>query len=793
MSSDEPGRLGAPSSAGVGVGSGVAATGGGVATGLADAAGSGAVADEAAAGFGAEGGFKLLNAACGICRRSEGVAPKMTRTKSARTTMAMSEGIHAEPRTVRCVFIKRDPILHKYPAIRKRPSPKSGTKAFSPARRGVTVPVPFMDSGAGEKEKTRRGYPRLRMWKLALPLLATGLLAWDAQAATIVLKNGATYAGVTILSRTAAALAVQTKFGDMTIPIQQVATIDGEPAVPPVRVAAPAPPAVNPVPPPAPASPGAASGAISPAPAAHGKAASPVPPPPPGAEPSAAPRLDGASSSGPPYSHDTRMDVLIAACAAAVCIWLVTLVLTQKELRVHSPRAVAWNILPLLAPIAGYLVFVVYRFFAAWRKRVVDKAKIPPPFFSMEEPTPADDASLKFVFENVAPQAPPEAADGEAGIETARRLLEEAVAARTSDVHVEPQENEYRVRFRIDGVLEERAVLGKLEGVRVVSALKALGKIDIAEKRKAQDGRFQTRIGNRDVDMRIATAASIYGEKMVIRILDRKGGIFGLAELGMSQEMIDTFNAAIHSRNGMILATGPTGAGKTSTLYAAISQLDRKRLNIMTIEDPVEYKLEGSTQIPVNVAAGVSYESGLRSILRQDPDVILVGEMRDAEAAKIAMRAALTGTLVFSSLHTQDALNTILRLEEMGVEPAQMGSALLMVIAQRLVRVLCEACREPYACEKEELFEIGIELPAGETIYRAKGCPECSQSGYLGRTGIFELLVLDDEMRQAVSRQAPQEEIIELARARNFTGYREAGAWKVLSGITTVEEVLATG
>jgi type II secretory ATPase GspE/PulE/Tfp pilus assembly ATPase PilB-like protein len=323
--------------------------------------------------------------------------------------------------------------------------------------------------------------------------------------------------------------------------------------------------------------------------------------------------------------------------------------------------------------------------------------------------------------------------------------------------------------------------------------LKALGQIDVAEKRKAQDGRFQTRIENRDVDMRISTAASIFGEKMVIRILDRRGGIFGLAELGMSKEMIDQFNACIHSRSGMILATGPTGAGKTSTLYAAISQLDRKRLNIMSIEDPVEYKLEGATQIPMNANAGVTYESGLRSILRQDPDVILVGEMRDAEAAKIAMRAALTGTLVFSSLHTKDTVNTILRLSEMGIESAQMGSALQMLIAQRLVRVLCADCREPYKSSAEELYDIGIEMPVGETIYRAKGCAECSQTGYRGRTGIFELLVFDDATRAAVTREAGQEEILELARSKGFIGYREAGAHKILSGITTVEEVLEAG
>lgn len=232
------------------------------------------------------------------------------------------------------------------------------------------------------------------------------------------------------------------------------------------------------------------------------------------------------------------------------------------------------------------------------------------------------------------------------------------------------------------------------------------------------------------------------------------------------------------------------GSGKTSTLYAALSKLDARKVNIMTIEDPAEYELPGATQIPVDVKAGVTYEAGLRSILRQDPDVIFVGEMRDAEAAKIAIRAALTGHLVFTTLHTKDSLATVIRLEEMGVERSQLSSALLMLVAQRLVRVLCPACKEPYEAQGDELHEIGVGLPPGATIYRASGCPECDGMDYRGRTAIFELVVLDDDLRAAVNSPADHDTLLEMARARGFHDYRQDGGSKVLAGVTSVQEVM---
>jgi general secretion pathway protein E len=327
----------------------------------------------------------------------------------------------------------------------------------------------------------------------------------------------------------------------------------------------------------------------------------------------------------------------------------------------------------------------------------------------------------------------------------------------------------------------------------VISSLKVLAQIDVAEKRKAQDGRFRVHTSLHDIDFRVATASAMYGEKLVVRILDRKSGLLSLNDLGMPKRMLETFDQVIRSRSGIILATGPTGSGKTSTLYAALSRLDTRRFNVMTIEDPVEYQLDGATQIPVKPKAGVTFESGLRSILRQDPDVILVGEIRDPETATTAIRAALTGQLVFSTLHAQDTLNTIVRLQEMGVEKYQISSALLMVVAQRLVRVLCRQCREPYSANGTELQPLGLELPRGQQIYRAKGCGACDRMGYQGRTAIFELLVVDDELRRAIGDGLGQQALAEIVRPKGWRSYRDEGVTKIINGVTTVDEVLQAG
>ncbi|HRJ73812.1 MAG TPA: GspE/PulE family protein, partial [Terrimicrobiaceae bacterium] len=380
--------------------------------------------------------------------------------------------------------------------------------------------------------------------------------------------------------------------------------------------------------------------------------------------------------------------------------------------------------------------------------------------------------------------------DANSGLDHAAEMLEEALLERASDVHIEPTASDYRVRFRLDGILHERMTYDADTGRRVVTSLKTQAEIDVAEKRKAQDGRFRVRSSEREVDFRVATANSIHGEKMVIRILDHQSGVFDLTSLGMSDDMLATFQSVIQSRSGMILATGPTGAGKTSTLYAALRQLDASRLNIMTIEDPPEYELAGATQLAVNPKAGITYESGLRSILRQDPDVILVGEMRDTEAGEVALRAALTGHLVLSSLHTKDAVGTVARLQDMGIERYQVASGLLMVIAQRLVRVLCPHCRQPHACEGNELESLGFSFEPGSQIFSASGCDACLGTGFKGRTGLFELLVLDDDLRRTIGEGADESTMESLAVERGFRSYRYDGAEKVLLGITTVDEVL---
>ena len=456
--------------------------------------------------------------------------------------------------------------------------------------------------------------------------------------------------------------------------------------------------------------------------------------------------------------------------------WIVTILRVRRDGRqspdTHSRR---WLIAAIALPILGYLAYELSRARARWRQ---GHPKLEAP---LEE----------FIFLD-AERRPVDIVPGEigTGLENAKSVLQNAIYDRASDVHIEPGSTDYRVRFRIDGVLHARISFPSDKGLRLVSAIKNVAQLDISERRKAQDGRFGGRVGSREVDFRAATTPTVNGEKLVLRILDQKSGVRGLADLGMTPKMMERFAEVIQYRSGMILATGPTGSGKTSSLYAALTQLDAVKLNIVTIEDPVEYELGGATQIPVNVKAGITYESGLRSILRQDPDVILVGEMRDREAAQIALRSALTGHLVFSSLHTRDAVGTIHRLEEMGIERHLVASALLVVLSQRLVRVLCPACRRKTECVGNELAEIGIELPAGATVYLPGGCRRCEGSGYVGRTGIFEMLILTENLRQEINDGVPEDAFAQTARTGGYREYREDGAEKVLLGITTAEEVL---
>jgi general secretion pathway protein E len=575
--------------------------------------------------------------------------------------------------------------------------------------------------------------------------------------------------------------------GIVNIPLAAIDSIDGRPAT--LSRPAPAPVAKPPAPPPA-----------------QTPAKPPVEPAGRGHRGSLADEFAGFHEY-----HRWTMDFVLLGAVLAASFWLSVLVWVQRDAYYGKANAKFWNALVLLLPGVGLAVYLVCRGKllrrAAGLRDQADLAaagfRVPGPaqkrrlldrlFRKQTGTARADIAGFEFLDEDgrviQARKKMPEIT----GLEVAREMLQRSITDRASDVHIEPHDKGYRVRFRIDGHLHERMQFSRPDGQRIVSSLKTVAHIDVAEKRKAQDGRFRVRSSGREIDLRVATTASILGEKMVLRILDRKGGYLSLGELGMSPAMLEQFDRAIHSRRGMILATGPTGSGKTSTLYAAISRLDASDLNIMTIEDPVEYELPGATQIPVQPKAGVTYESGLRSLLRQDPDVILVGEMRDAEAATIAIRAALTGHLVFSSLHTKDAIGAVLRLEELGIDRSQLATALILVVAQRLVRVLCTECREPHETTGKELEDFGIQLEPGLVIFRAKGCDACDGSGYQGRTGAFELLAFDDALRKVINDSKSPEALWEFARSRGFRSYREELAEQVLQGITSVDEVRQAG
>lgn len=610
-----------------------------------------------------------------------------------------------------------------------------------------------------------------------------------ARATTIVLKGGGRYENAEVLTRTASRWQLKTRFGLVAVPVSSIASVDGRPLTPP----APPPPVPTVTPEPSPP-PEEVFEVLPEATPEEPEVIEPTPTPDestpePTQVATATPLAAPTPMILPTERRDPKLDMLLVIAGGLFLLWAALLVWVQRDLVERGRASSGWNTVVALLPGIGFVAYLVARFLQKpGAASAQNRAMLEGQGFFQPGSRAAQSINLQFMEEDRSVFGG-DLEEG-TGLEFARQTLEQAIVQRASDIHFEPQEGNYRVRFRVDGVLAEVRTFGRAEGMRVVSALKTLAEIDVAEKRKAQDGRFRVKTDLREVDFRVATANSIFGEKLVIRILDRKGGLFDLSAVGMAPEMMERFHRAIHSRAGMIIVTGPTGSGKTSTLYAALSKLDAAKLNIMTIEDPAEYELPGATQIPVNVKAGVTYEAGLRSLLRQDPDVIFVGEMRDAEAAKIALRAALTGHLVFTTLHTKDALATVTRLEEMGVERSQLSSGLLMLVAQRLVRVLCEHCREPYPAKGDELVEVGVVIPEGATLYRPRGCGECNQMGYLGRTGIFELVILDDEMRGAIARGAGHEDLLEMAAVRGFVAYRQHGAEKALAGVTSIEEVL---
>jgi general secretion pathway protein E len=371
-------------------------------------------------------------------------------------------------------------------------------------------------------------------------------------------------------------------------------------------------------------------------------------------------------------------------------------------------------------------------------------------------------------------------------------LLFQAVKERASDIHIEPMEREIVVRFRVDGVLYEIIKPPKRFQSSILSRVKIMAGLNIAEKRLPQDGRIRIKIAGKDVDIRVATAPTSHGERITLRLLDRSSVLHDLSELGFSREQLKTLEQLIHKAHGIVLVTGPTGSGKTTSLYGCLAKINKPELNIITVEDPVEYQMKGISQIQVNPKINLTFASGLRSILRHDPDVILVGEIRDLETAEIAIQASLTGHLVFSTLHTNDASSAVTRLVDMGVEPFLVSSSVLAIMAQRLIRRVCPACRELYTPPDEELERLGVSRAqvAGRPFARGAGCQACVNTGYQGREGIYEILHLDDEVRGLILKNTDSSTIRKAAVAKGMLLLREDGARKVLEGITTSAEVL---
>jgi general secretion pathway protein E len=376
-------------------------------------------------------------------------------------------------------------------------------------------------------------------------------------------------------------------------------------------------------------------------------------------------------------------------------------------------------------------------------------------------------------------------------IKLVNTILSQAVRVRASDIHIEPYQRELKVRYRVDGVLYNSFTPPRNLHSAIVSRIKVMAKMNIAEKRLPQDGRIQIKIADRDFDLRISTLPTSFGERMVLRLLDKTSVLLGLEEIGFSPEQMAALQRLITAPNGIILVTGPTGSGKTTTLYAALNRINSPDKNIITIEDPVEYQLQGIGQIQVSAKIGLTFAKGLRSIVRQDPDVILVGEVRDTETAEISIHAALTGHLVFSTLHTNDAAGAITRLTDMGIEPFLVSSSVNAILAQRLVRVICPQCKEAYRADPATVQELQLEDVRGEVIlYRGRGCDHCLQTGYKGRSGIFEFLVVDDEIRGLMIKTSDAASLHKAAVERGMGTLRDDGVRNVLEGVTTVEEVL---
>jgi general secretion pathway protein E len=408
----------------------------------------------------------------------------------------------------------------------------------------------------------------------------------------------------------------------------------------------------------------------------------------------------------------------------------------------------------------------------------------------MEDITASENLD-KIAHELDEPQDLLDATDEAPIIRLVNSVLFQAVRQRASDIHFESFERGLVVRYRIDGVLYPILTPPKHLQSSIIARLKIMAGLNIAEKRLPQDGRFAIRTAGKDVDLRVSVLPTSHGERVVLRLLEKENRLLNLSEMGFAPDRLRTIQQLIRLTHGILLVTGPTGSGKTTTLYAALSEINAPDKNIITVEDPVEYQLLGIGQMQVNPKINLTFAAGLRSILRQDPDVIMIGEIRDRETAEIAIHASLTGHLVFSTLHTNDAASAATRLIDMGIEPFLVASSVVAVLAQRLIRKVCQDCKQAYQPDDEELIRLGI-VPGKTkpTFYRGSGCPSCTQTGYRGRTGIHELLVLDDEIRRLIGNKADAAAIRQSAVSRGMVLLKEEAAEKIFAGITTTEEVM---
>ncbi len=376
-------------------------------------------------------------------------------------------------------------------------------------------------------------------------------------------------------------------------------------------------------------------------------------------------------------------------------------------------------------------------------------------------------------------------------IEIVNMLITQGLRDRASDIHIEPQKEFLRIRFRIDGVLHDMAHLPSATGAALSSRVKIMAGMNIVERRRAQDGQISVNVDGREVDVRVATIETIWGEKLTMRLLDRGRSLITLPQLGFSQTAYAEYRRMLHSPYGMMIVSGPTGSGKTTTLYASIHELDRQVRNIMTIEDPVEYMFEDINQSQINKLADITFANGLRAILRQDPDIILVGEIRDRETAEIAVQSALTGHLVLSSLHATDAVGALIRFIDMGIEGFLIASSVIAIVAQRLVRKVCDGCRISYAPTEDEIsMAASIGFKAPERLYRGEGCSRCNMTGYYDRIGVFEVLVMTEELKRQVIAKASHKEIMAAAVGGGMVSLRSDAWQRVSAGVTTVSEVM---